>query len=295
MLLNKSRPAISILGVCSSLGQKIPGVEKAPDILRDNGLIDLFADLTDEIFDLGNIYPDGNQIDDCWNLISNVRKKIIQSHKQNCLQVTIGGDHSIAIGTVQASLINDSETRLVWIDAHGDINTPDTTLSGNLHGMPLAYLLGLFKNSLDGPFISPENVLLIGVRDLDLAEKEIIQTLGIQVITANELHLNLNESLQLVTKWINSSPQKPIHLSFDIDSLDPEFAPATGIRVSNGLSLDCAKKLVQVVAKSETLVSLDIVEINPSAINNIDELRRTISSIKEILLYAIGGRQLKIL
>jgi arginase len=287
MLKIKHYLSTSLLGACSSLGQKYIGLEEAPSILRQNGLINMLADFAGEIKDLGDLYPKADTHLACWEFIQNVREITFASLQKNHLHITIGGDHSIAIGTVQATLLKYPQMKLVWVDAHGDINTPVTSLSGNLHGMPLAALLGLFRNPNGGPVLPPMNLLLVGIRDLDRAEKKIIEKLKIKMITAQEINQAPVKQLKIIEDWLFKSPQNPIHLSFDIDSLDPEFAPATGIRVPNGLSLDFAKKLVQTITKTESLVALDLVELNPLKANSPEELSKTITSAKEILLNAL--------
>jgi arginase len=176
----------------------------------------------------------------------------------------------------------------VWMDAHGDINTPETSTSGNLHGMPLAALLGLFVNPLGGPHLRPENLILIGVRDLDPAEVAFIDHLKIKVITSKEARAHPDRALHALNEWLDQVEPAPIHLSFDIDSLDPEWAPATGLRVPLGLQFDFCKKLVLQLAKRNRMVSFDLVEINPEQTFSGLELKRTLDCAQDILLSAFN-------
>lgn len=270
---------LSLLGVASGLGQKHHGLEDAPRVLREHGLESLLSQYF-EVKDLGNIPSGGDQ----WKLIDHVYESSLKALLNFQLLLTIGGDHSLSMGTVQASLKKYPKTKVLWIDAHGDINTPVTSLTGNLHGMPLAGLLNLFSMNKEKCIkLQPERLCLVGVRDLDPAEKTVLEELEIKNYSSEEVNLLPIAVLKKVHNWINDGSHDAVHLSLDVDSLDPSFAPATGTRVNKGLSLEFVNELVKIAANSGLLVSFDIVEMNPSMALSIGELETTIGSIMSII------------
>ena len=272
---------ISVLGVCSGLGQKKPGLELAPQALRDFGLISDLQSFGHQVFDLGDLHPNKNL--DPWEMIERVRSRNAQALSESDQVILIGGDHSLAVGSVQASLDRYPSARVLWVDAHGDINTPASSISGNLHGMPLAALLGLFENPNGGPVLQPENLLVVGVRDLDPTEKYFLDELQINVVFAEEILAEPRKSKEKIRRWLQSSNPRPLHLSFDIDSMDPSTAPATGLRVPNGLSFEFVRDLMRLVRETESLVALDFVELNPLEARFANELNETLSCARMIL------------
>ena len=283
--------AISIIGVASGLGQKLLGLESAPQILRQHGLVEALSEKIKNISDLGDIHPsiEPHPKSDSifWDLVYRTRNIATEVLSKNELLLTLGGDHSIAIATVQASLNTNPNTRVVWVDAHGDINTPATSLTGHLHGMPLAALLGLFKTPLEFKKLQPQNLLLVGVRDLDPAEIHFLEDLNIEVITSKQCNQHPEQTLAQINLWFTKSKDSPIHLSFDIDALDPEFAPATGLRVNNGLSMDFSKNMMKQISLTQKLTAIDFVEFNPLQAKSNVELLQTIESAKEIIAHAL--------
>lgn len=270
---------ISLQGIVSGLGQQHQGLELAPDVLRKHGIVDILSK-NSEVLDLGNIHPNN----DAWKLIDHVSESSLQALDSCRLLITIGGDHSISMGTIDASLKMYPRAKVLWIDAHGDINTPQTSISGNLHGMPLAGLLGLFPiEKRRGPKLLPENLFIVGVRDLDLPEINFLKDLKIQHYSSEDVNKDPILILKKIYAWINDGSGEPVHLSFDIDSLDPRTAPATGTRVPNGLSLEFVKSLVKQVAESGFLISVDLVEFNPSLAVNPQELALTIESVMSVI------------
>ncbi len=177
-----------------------------------------------------------------------------------------GGDHSVALATVGAFCSQNPDGYVVWIDAHTDINLPEHSLSGNLHGMPLSILLNIQNiSSKYFPWLTTplqvEKLIYVGVRDLDPFEKEIVQHLGIEAFTATDVRAQ--GMSKIARKIFQKVANKPLHISFDIDSLSPEVAPATGVPVQHGLSLEDVEVLGRALSKHPQLRSVDIVEINP--------------------------------
>lgn len=186
-----------------------------------------------------------------------------------------GGDHSIGWATISAFLGRYPNGKVVWIDAHADLNKPDTSATGNLHGMPLSFLLGL--NSFDEPLelsnrLKPDQLIYVGLRSLDPFEKVMIQKLQIPTFDMNFINKwGIAEACKQIKSLVCDSPA---HISFDIDSLDPVIAPSTGVPVENGLNLEQLKFLGEFLSKQTEYKSLDIVEINP-LIGNLREVELT--------------------
>ncbi|KYG68009.1 hypothetical protein AZI87_01690 [Bdellovibrio bacteriovorus] len=186
--------------------------------------------------------------------------------KQPEVLLNWGGDHSVALATVGAFAFQNPEGYVVWVDAHTDVNLPEYSLSGNLHGMPLSILLNVqgvasshfpwIQNSLRA-----DRLIYVGVRDLDPFEKEIVRELGITAFTASDVR---TQGMSAVSRKVLSKVQgKPLHVSFDIDSLSPEVAPSTGVPVSSGLTLDEVMTLGRTLSQHSSLRSVDVVEVNP--------------------------------
>jgi arginase len=199
----------------------------------------------------------------------------------------IGGDHSIAVGTI-AAVTNNEPTGLIWIDAHGDFNTPQTSPSGNIHGMPLAALIGEGHPSLvnvgrKGAKIHPDNVVLIGQRDLDRKEKKRLKKAGIAVFTMRDIDEQGISSVanKALMKLVHL---KKIHLTVDMDALDPVEAPGVGTPVPGGISYREAHLLMEILSDSGKICSMDMVEINPI----LDVANQTAELAVELILSALG-------
>ena len=190
--------------------------------------------------------------------------------------LTLGGDHSIAIGTISgtAKAIRERLGRdmaVIWVDAHADINTPESSDSGNIHGMPLAFLTGLATEKEGNPFgwvkedqrVSVRKLVYIGLRDVDRGEKKILRENGIKAFSMHDIDRHgIGKVMDMALGWIGSDT--PIHLSFDIDALDPMWAPSTGTAVRGGLTLREGDFIAECVHETGSLVALDLVEVNPS-------------------------------
>ncbi len=184
----------------------------------------------------------------------------------NCMNfdkhICIGGDHSIAIGTCAASLNKHKNVKFIWIDAHADINTFNASFSKNYHGMPLAYLTGLDNNkyfSFIKNKLKYNNIFYIGLRDIDNFESNVIKEKKINTVSCKDVNNNYLDIYNKLKKYIDNSP---IHISFDVDSVNPKYISSTGTIVENGLELTPIKKLLQLLYLNENVVALDIVEMN---------------------------------
>jgi arginase len=269
----------NVLGACSGLGQKHAGLDLTPDLIRENGFLNVLENSGYKFTDLGNIKPSGDGV---WPLLIKIKAKVFENVALNQILFNLGGDHSIAMGTVGGTLEKFPETRLVWVDAHGDLNTPASSLTGNLHGMPLAALLGLFKTNLELAKLKSENLILIGIRDLDDFEKELINTLKLEVIFANEINSDPLSALFKISKWLNQK-STPIHLSFDIDSVDPTIAPATGLRVAGGIDKTFTQNLIHQLAETKKVIAVDLVELNAFQSETKSEVQSTVDIFVDIL------------
>lgn len=244
-----------------AIGQKKLGVDLGPEYLEKLRILEQYTMHSIEIKSL-------NDFSTAYDAL----------FKSNHFNINIGGDHSIGAVTVQAQLDKYFDDLLViWIDAHADVNTMESSLTKNIHGMPVAPLLGLMShwwksNAINlHHILKPKNLLYVGIRDLDPFEKQIINELDIKYFT--------NYSSQ-VDDWIKSHPAKKIHISCDIDGIDPSYMPSTGTPVPNGLSVESVCNIIN--RSKNRLVGLDLVEFNPMIGNEI-ELNKTISNCEHIL------------
>ena len=199
--------------------------------------------------------------------------------------VVLGGDHSIALGSVAGTLAYDENAAVIWFDAHGDVNTEETSPSGNIHGMPVAALLGLCAsglNTIANPYLKPTNIFWIGVRDLDEGEKMLAKQFGLTMFSAQDVRqLGMAEVMRQIAERLKQQKVKTLHLSFDIDGMDPSIVAATGTAVPDGLTQVDFEELVRALSSDEMpeLRVLDFVEYNPA----MDAEGKTLRWCKEAL------------
>ncbi|HET7616725.1 MAG TPA: arginase, partial [Bacillales bacterium] len=207
--------------------------------------------------------------------------------------LVLGGDHSIAIGTLAGVSKHYENLGVIWYDAHGDLNTADTSPSGNIHGMPLAASLGIGHASLTGiggysPKIKPENLIIIGARSLDDGEKELIREKGIRVYTMHEIdRLGMTQVIQESIDYLRENTDG-VHLSLDLDGLDPNDAPGVGTPVTGGISYRESHLAMEMLAESELITSTEFVEVNPI----LDEKNKT-AQAAVALIGSLFGEKLK--
>lgn len=221
-----------------------------------------------------------------WNPYKEAYEKIQQLLEKPEILLNWGGDHSVAVSTVGAFCAKNPDGFVVWIDAHTDINLPEHSLSGNLHGMPLSILLNIHDIASNHfPWLkknlSPGQLIYVGVRDLDPFEKEIVRHLGIQTFTAEDVRTQ--GMAKIARKILEKVAHKPLHISFDIDSLSPEVAPATGVPAHDGLSLEDVEVLGRALSEHQNLCSVDVVEINP-AIGSVEDVAQTYYAALKFLM-----------
>lgn len=186
--------------------------------------------------------------------------------------LTVGGDHSVAMGSIAGALAARPTTGVIWVDAHADINLPSESLSGNIHGMPVAFLMKLLDvGSIAGanwlsevPTLAPQSIVYIGLRDVDAAERALLRQHHIKRFTMREVDkYGIGRVMEMAMDHLLGDGARPIHLSFDIDAVDPSVAPATGTSVQGGLNYREAHYIAEEVAASGMLGSMDMVEVNP--------------------------------
>ncbi|XP_070537093.1 arginase, hepatic-like [Ptychodera flava] len=227
--------------------------------------------------------------------ISDAVSQVIQDGR---LCISLGGDHSVAIGTVHGHLKAQPNTCVLWVDAHTDINTPETSPSGNMHGMPLSFVIHELEESVKdvpgfdwlSPCIYAKDVAYIGARDIDSGEMKTIEDLGIKCLSAQDVDdKGLKDVLAEAMQAINPNNDKYYHISFDIDSLDPTVAYSTGTRAYGGLTSREGMYIVEEVWRTGKLSGIDMVEVNPTLGGDIEQ-EVTVNTAVEVLLASLGKR-----
>jgi arginase len=297
---------VHIIGVPLDLGGARRGVDMGPSAFRIAGLGEQIAAMGRRVVDRGNLPA---PIAETQDTIDNQKKYIrqieavcrnvydtcLESLQQEALPLVLGGDHSIAAGSVAASAAWVRQTTnkplgVIWVDAHGDMNTPQTTTSGNVHGMPLAALLGHDPQELAAigatPAVLPAHTVLVGIRNLDEEEKDQIRAAGVHVFTMKDIDRGGIATVAERALALASAGTGGIHVSFDLDVCDPSVAPGVGTPVRGGFNYRESHMIMELVADSQRLVALDLVEVNPT----LDIRNTTAEFATELALSALGKR-----
>ena len=285
---------IRVVGVPMDLGQSQRGVDMGPSAIRYARLGERLKRLGYQVEDAGNLQIPANVSVPESGLVSTVRgicEDIYQQARGSLaggrLPLFLGGDHSIAIGTV-GGVTNERECGVLWIDAHGDFNTPDTSASGNIHGMPLAVLLGRGDERLvdvgrPGRKLDPRDVVVIGLRQLDPRERDMLKASGMGLYTMRDVD-ERGASAVAEEALTRLEHRSALHVSLDLDALDPGEAPGVGTPVEGGLSYREAQLLMELVADTGKLGSMDVVEVNPM----LDHENRTGALAVQLVASALG-------
>jgi arginase len=294
---------VAILGVPMDLGQGRRGVDMGPSAIRYGRLEERLEGLGHEVHDLGDIVvPTAEELEidqyapgGGMGYLGAIRTACEATVEKllgladDVFPVVLGGDHSIAMGSITGCSRRE-RTGVVWVDAHGDFNTPETSPSGNIHGMPLAALCGygderLIEIAWAGRKVHPEDVVLIGVRDLDGMERTLMREAGVTVFTMTDIdHVGLSEIVERTMAKLDGLPR--LHVSFDADVLDPEIAPGVGTPVPGGLTYREAHLLMELFANSGRVTSLDLVEVNPI----LDRENRTANTLVGLAASLLGKK-----
>ncbi len=297
---------IRVIGVPLDLGQSRRGVDMGPSAVRVAGLEKRLEDLGHVVEDAGNIDvaiaeqkdegdPHAKYLKEITAICIRNAELVLETLEAGKIPIVFGGDHSVAAGTVagvaEYHRRQNQRIGLIWIDAHTDINTPASSPSGNVHGMPLAALSGLGPSELANVFgfspkVHPENCVLVGVRDIDSVEKENVRKTGINVFTMRDIDERGMRTVMEEALRIAGRGTAGYHVSLDMDWVDPEDAPGVGTPVRGGATYREAHFAMEIIADHGRMLSFEIVEVNPV----IDEYNRTAELAVELAVSAFGKK-----
>lgn len=290
---------LSIIGVALDLAAGTPGVSLGPAAIRYAGVTERLENIGYEVADKGDIVAikpvspisEGTNLknlDEVARVNTELCKRVSDTMAEGRFPLVLGGDHSVAIGTIAGVLQHYKKLGVIWFDAHGDINSEATSPSGNIHGMPVAVSLGIGHDKLTSiggaeNKIDSKNIVLIGCRDLDNGERKVLKELGITVFTMHEIDLYgmpevMKRSIEIASKGTDG-----IHVSFDMDSMDPVFVQGTGTRVPGGLTYRESHFALEMIALSEKVVSAEFVEVNPIIDNNNETAKSAVALIGSLM------------
>lgn len=294
---------ISLIGVPIFFGSDKKGADFGPKKLREKNIVEVLTRNNHSVYDCGDIYVDNISADKKYEFHNHMKylKPIVEVNKNLAHQVysalcadsfplIIGGDHSLGLGSISGASKHYDNLAVIWIDAHGDINTHETSPTGNIHGMPLAAAMGLGSKDLtdiyySGVKVKPENVFIIGARDLDDGEKELIKEHNMTVYSTEDVQeMGVEKIMELIHCKLLDSKIEAVHLSFDIDCIDPEFVPGTGTPVKYGMSVVEAKYILKYLMETKLIKSMDFVELNPA----LDENDKTADLCVDLLSWTFG-------
>ena len=295
---------IGLISVFMDLGAGRRGVDMGPSAIRIARLVPTLESLGYSVTEMGAIHapePESTNpgesnahfLREVSEVCRRLKERVEKSLEKKCFPLVLGGDHSIALGTVAGIAAFQRRRKqkigLIWVDAHADMNTSASSPSGNVHGMPLAALLGQGESELtaineDGPSVQPENVSILGGRDLDPGEKALIRELGVRVFTMSEIDergvaICMDEALARANEGTSG-----YHISFDADAIDPVLAPGVGTPVPGGLTFREAHLICEKAARAGKLLGLEMVEVNPV----LDEKNKTAELAVGLASSALG-------
>jgi arginase len=297
---------VAVIGAPLDLGAGRRGVDMGPSAVRLASLNARLGELGYDVEDLGNVpvvqresYPEGDarakylpQITETCTRLAQMVEAVYEQQK---FPLVLGGDHSIAVGTVSgiSHFFRRRTERigLIWVDAHADMNTPQSSPSGNVHGMPLACCIGTGPDSLTGiygysPKVEPANVILVGIRSVDRTERNTVQGSGVHVFTMRDIDERGLRAVMQEAIGIASAGTAGFHVSLDMDAIDPQEAPGVGTPVKGGITYREAHLAMEILCDSGGMTSMEVVEVNPV----IDEANKTGNLAVELVMSAMGKR-----
>jgi arginase len=297
---------VEILGVPLDLGGARRGVDMGPSAIRIAGIGERLSAMGRTVIDKGDLAapipetqterdPQKKYVREIARVCQKLYTQVYQAHVDGALPVVLGGDHSLAAGSAGASAdflaAKGNDIGLLWVDAHGDMNTPQTTTTGNVHGMPLAALIGpepteLSKIGARSPKVRADRTVLIGVRNLDTEERARIKDAGVHVFTMKDIDRDGIANVMERALALAGKDTGGIHVSFDLDVCDPSIAPGVGTPVKGGLDYREAHMVMEIIADSQRMIGLDIVEVNPI----LDTQNQTAVLAVELVASAFGQR-----
>jgi arginase len=292
---------LAIIGAALDLGAGRRGVDMGPSAIRYAGLDERLAGLGYDLADWGNVEtavaeatpfgdPQARFLDPIKETCERIAKRVAHARRDGMVPVVLGGDHSVALGTLGGLASVAGPGAALWFDAHGDLNTPATSPSGNVHGMPLAVALGAADGAFASdvwslPAVDPGRVVLVGVRSLDDGERALVRELGVAVHTMSDLdRRGIEPVMREALEAVAGAPF--VHVSLDMDVVDPDVAPGVGTPVRGGLSYREAHLAMELVADAEVLSSFEIVEVNPI----LDRENATAKLAVDLAASAFGSR-----
>ncbi|HEX2427969.1 MAG TPA: arginase [Gaiellaceae bacterium] len=290
---------IAIIGATLDLGQGRRGVDMGPSAIRYAGLEERLSSLGYDVRDHGNVetaVPEATALDDerarflpeIKTTCERIAAKVVEEVETGAHPVVLGGDHSVALGTLGGLARVRGTGGVLWIDAHSDINTPETSPSGNVHGMSLAAALGLAdewfaSDAWPLPAVDARRVALLGVRSLDDGERGLLREAGVRVFTMSEIdRVGVERAVSEALDRVSGGGF--VHVSLDMDALDPEIAPGVGTPVRGGLTYREAHLALELVAESGLAGSFEVVEVNPI----LDRENTTALTAVELVASALG-------
>ncbi|MFM1654569.1 arginase [Brevibacillus sp. B_LB10_24] len=293
---------ITIIGVPMDLGADRRGVDMGPSAIRYAGVVKRLEGMGFAIKDIGDIpvtrphtfteTEHHKYLDEVVAANEELANAVSQEVEAGRFPLVLGGDHSIAMGTIAGVAKHRKNLGVIWFDAHGDLNTGETSPTGNIHGMPLAASMGLGHQQLVNiggfsPKLKPENIVIIGARDLDSGERKLIKERGIKVFTMHEIdRLGMARVMEEAIAHVSKGTDG-VHLSLDLDGLDPHDAPGVGTPVIGGISYREGHLAMEILAESDILTSAEFVEVNPI----LDEQNRT-ARVAVALMSSVFGDKL---
>jgi arginase len=297
---------IRIIGVPMDLGASRRGVDMGPSALRVAGLQARLRQLGRQVEDSGNVpvpqpeeQPYGEKraryLDEIAEACKGLAEAVKKSMDEDIFPLVLGGDHSIAVGTVAGAAAHyDKDSKrigVIWLDAHGDMNTPDSSPSGNVHGMPLASIMGFGPPELTGlakikPMVEPRNVVLVGIRDLDAKERKLMKETGVHAFTMRDIDERGMREVMADALRFAGDDTAGIAVSLDMDFVDPSDAPGVGTPVRGGVTYREAHLALEMVADSRQMCSFELVEVNPV----IDVHNTTATLGVELVLSGLGKK-----
>jgi len=290
---------VAIIGAALDLGQGRRGVDMGPSAMRYAGLEERLTSLGYQVRDHGNVetaVPEATALRDerarflpeIKETCARIAAKVVEESSTGAIPLVLGGDHSVALGTLGGLASAHGPGGVLWIDAHPDINTPDTSPTGNVHGMPLAAALGIAGPEFESdawplPAVDSRRVALLGIRQLDEGERRLLRDAGVRAFSMSEID---RIGVERATREALDRVAGPgfVHLSFDLDALDPEIAPGVGTPVRGGLTYREAHLALELIAESGLVGSLEVVEVNPI----LDRENTTATTAVELVASALG-------
>ena len=284
---------VKIIGVPLDLGAEKLGVDMGPSAIRYAGLTDALKLNQIDYIDCGDLTISKTNSLSTVQVIQEISEKlsdlVFTSLEEDFTPIILGGDHSVSIGSIAGAAKHAKNLGVIWFDYHPDANTPETSPSGNVHGMPVAISLGYGYDELVTcggftPKLKPENICIVGAHDIDNGEKAFLENLGVKMFTLFDIdNFGIYRIMDEVIGLLANCDK--VHISFDVDVLDPLIAPGTGILSKGGLTYREASYVMEVLAKNNVLDSIDIIEVNPL----MDIKNSTAELAVELLISGIGG------